>query len=292
MDFKCIVCNGRKSELISPKTRDSRQKIVKCSNCQLLQILPLPNEIEEKNFYDKDKQTKLIFKKISIKNLEKRTEADTQRRVEKIKKILSAGARILDVGCDYGFLVRDLNKNNYHCTGLEISIERRRIAKKVTKTNISSQKITGANQSPIRYDAITLFHVLEHITNPIQLCQNIKTYLGPKGVLIIEVPNIKDYMLISSRPYFDFFWQKAHVSYFSPMTVHKVLKKAGYKKIKIIGVQRYSFENAINWLKVGKPQLDLPTYHTTKELDWLENYYKNYLEQKLICDTLWVEANV
>lgn len=71
-----------------------------------------------------------------------------------------------------------------------------------------------------------------------------------------------------------------------------VLKNAGYRKVKIGGIQRYSFENAINWLRDGKPQLDLPTYHTVSELEWLEKYYKDYLTKKLICDTLWIEARV
>lgn len=289
MNFRCIICGSRKSTLVSERTRDSNQKVAKCKKCNLLQLFPLPTPQEEKKFYDEDKQSKLILQKIDIENLQKRSEVDTKRRVEKIKNILKPASKILDVGCGYGFFVKALNDQEFHCTGLEVSKERRAIAEKVTGEKILKDKIAGP-KNKILYDAISLFHVLEHITDPIKLCQDLRAYLARSGLLIIEVPNANDHLLNQSSPYRDFFWQTAHISYFTPETVSMILKRAGYRKVKIEGTQRYSFENAINWLRHGKPQIDLPTYHTVTELEWLEKYYKDYLTKKLICDTLWVEA--
>lgn len=160
---------------------------------------------KKKKFYDKDLQSKLILQKIDIANLQKRSEADTKRRVEKIKNILKPGNKILDVGCGYGFFVKALNNQGFNCTGLEVSKERREIAEKVTGEKILKDKIISANKSKTLYDAITLFHVLEHITDPIKLCQNLRTYLKGDGFLIIEVPNANDYLLNKSLPYRDFF---------------------------------------------------------------------------------------
>jgi hypothetical protein len=42
----------------------------------------------------------------------------------------------------------------------------------------------------------------------------------------------------------------------------------------------------MNWMTFGKPQLEKPSYSTQEELDWLEKYYKEKLEQELRSDTL------
>jgi hypothetical protein len=51
-------------------------------------------------------------------------------------------------------------------------------------------------------------------------------------------------------------------------------------------VQRYGIQNLMNWMTFGKPQLEKPSYSTQEELDWLEKYYKEKLEQELRSDTL------
>ena len=90
-----------------------------------------------------------------------------------------------------------------------------------------------------------------------------------------------------NKAYGDWFWQRAHINYFSPKTLRKVFHKAGFK-VRILGVQRYSIENLFSWKLTNKPQLKNPTHSLSKEYEWIEKYYKHNLERKLICDTLIV----
>ena len=45
-------------------------------------------------------------------------------------------------------------------------------------------------KSELKFDAITMFHVLEHLENPISTLEHLSSFLKPDGFLIIEVPNI------------------------------------------------------------------------------------------------------
>lgn len=288
--FNCIVCSAGSFSKTENLTRDFKDLIVSCVKCKHLQIFPLPGKKSEKEFYEKDKQSRLILKNINVSDLIKRSRNDTQRRVNKILKNPETEKSILDIGTGYGFFLAALDENGCKAEGIEISSSRLKIAKTITKTKIYKKPIDKANTTSVRYDLITMFHVLEHVANPIDMCRNLKTYLKKSGKLIIEIPNANDHMLKKSTEYKKFYWQRAHVSYFSVKSVKSVLRTAGYSKIKVIGVQRYSFENAINWLKNGKPELSDPTYQTVKELAWLEKTYKHNLEKKLISDTLWIEA--
>ena len=291
MRFTCIICQNHKPKTIASRTRDSDHNVVQCTVCSHLQLYPLPKEKEESKFYDKDQQTKLLNKSFTLEDLQRRSEADTQRRIETLTNNFKSRQSLLDIGTGYGFFLDAAQNNGFETTGLEISRDRLKIAQKVTDAAIWTFKIDGPNKTGKKFDIVTLFHVLEHIKNPIKLCNDLKTYLKKKGVLIIEVPNANDYLLQIKKPYRNFYWQIAHISYFTPKTVTQVLRRAGYRKIKIIGVQRYSFQNALNWLIFGKPQLKNPTY-TSHIFSFIEKNYKNFLSKKKICDTLWIEARI
>jgi hypothetical protein len=103
---------------------------------------------------------------------------------------------------------------------------------------------------------------------------------------VIEVPNIRDLQLKHNNSYRDWYWQRAHIHYFSPRILNKILKKCGFKKIILQGIQRYSLENMFHWKLINKPQLENPTYYLPQEYTWLESSYKKYLEKKLLCDTM------
>ena len=105
-------------------------------------------------------------------------------------------------------------------------------------------------------------------------------------MLIIEVPNSNDNLLEKNDAYARWNWQLAHISYFNPKTLKQSLKSAGYKKIKIQGIQRYGLENMYNWRLNKKPQLYKYDYHADDDYEELEKIYRTRLEKKLQSDTI------
>jgi len=283
---QCILCKKSEFLEISKQVRDSKKhKIIQCKNCEHIQLYPIPSIIEEKIFYDKNLQDKNIKYFGGIKENREKNFEDTLRRVSFISKIISKKNSILEIGSGHGFFLEAMEKLQFDIKGIEISKEKRDMAKKITKKEILNINLNNENLESERYDVMVMFHVLEHLSNPIEFVKKLKSNLNKNGKFIVEVPNGDDHQLFQNLKYTKFYWQRAHLSYFNPKTLKKVFQKAGYN-VKVFGVQRYSIENLINWKLSGKPQISLPTYNLPQELDWIDKYYKTQLEKQLKCDTL------
>ena len=286
MKKSCLLCNYNKFETISSKIRDSNShKIIKCKKCSHVQIFPVPTINEDKEFYDKNLQDKNINYFGGIKEHRKKSLEDTVRRINMIKKHVKKSDKILEIGSGHGFFIEALDQEGYNITGIEISKEKRRLAKKITKAKILDVDINQEIPNLEKFNVIILFHVLEHIINPIEFLKKLKTMLSKNGKIIIEVPNSDDLQLGHNQKYTEFYWQRAHIHYFNPKILKVVFKKAGLTS-KIFGIHRYSIENMISWKLSGKPQLHEPTYSLKKPYDWLDKLYKKKMENSLKCDTI------
>jgi len=178
-----------------------------------------------------------------------------------------------------------IRKKSKNVIGVEISREKREIAKMITKVQILDINILGKKTTVPKADVIVLFHVLEHISEPVRFLKKLKSMLKINGRIVIEVPNFDDHQLQLNRKYREFYWQRAHIHYFTPKSFRRVLEKSGFS-VKIKGIQRYSIENFFNWKFTGKPQLDSPVFCLSKKYEWIDSYYKHKLEESLKCDTI------
>lgn len=282
----CCLCHYDKNELISKTVRDSKtHRVFKCKKCKHIQLFPIPSLTEEKNFYDNNLQDKNInffggIKENRIKSLE-----DTLRRVEFIKKQIPKNGKILEIGSGHGFFLEQMEKLNYKITGIEISSEKRKMAKRITNAKILSIDLINHEIDIKNFDMIVMFHVLEHLSKPSEFLKKISLLLKSKGKIILEVPNSNDFQLSINPDYKKFYWQRAHLHYFNPKTLNLVIKKAGLNS-KIIGIQRYSIENMFNWKFTKKPQLYKPTFELSATTKWIDDFYKYKLEKDLKSDTI------
>lgn len=294
--MNCVICSCKKFSKIEKRVRDSiRHCVVKCEKCGHIQLSPIPSLIEEREFYNKNLQSKNISLPTKISDVSLNSYHDTKRRADFVSKYCSKKSRILDVGSGDGFFLKEMDKRGYEIMGLEVSNERRETSKRVAKVKVLDVDLTNksiTNENLGKFDCITLFHVLEHIINPVAFLQNIKKFIKTNGKIIIEVPNLKDALLLENKNYKDFYWQRAHLSYFYDNSLIKTIKKSGLLTKDVFFVQRYGLKNFMHWLVVGKPQIDEPIFQTNGKYKWLENYYKNYLCKSGKSDTLIVVAKV
>lgn len=113
--------------------------------------------------------------------------------------------------------------------------------------------ITGALQQIVdelprnHYDLVSMFHVLEHLTDPVDALRKMASLLTPEGMLLIEVP---DNARLSS-PKNTFF--KAHTLYFTAHSLTSVANAAGLKTIAT------NFDEESNLLVLLKPDATLPS---------------------------------
>ena len=130
-----------------------------------------------------------------------------------------------------------------------------------------------------KVDVVSMFHVFEHILDPVSMLMDAAESLKPNGKLILEVPALTDPLLsLYEIPEFiDFYFQAQHPYIYSASSLEKVLLSNGFKIFEIIPFQRYGLENHLSWLKNRGPGGDQDIADVVGGLD---QQYRENLEKK------------
>lgn len=99
--------------------------------------------------------------------------------------------RVLDIGCGYGYFRVALAEAGYDHDGLEVSAFARAVAQESygyeTFGGFLDDHWQGWGE---RYDAIVLFDLIEHLTDPDAFMRQVHHCLRPGGVVGIKTPNL------------------------------------------------------------------------------------------------------
>lgn len=291
--IKCLLClQTGPAELVSSTLRDDSSRkfrVFRCLTCGHLQLFPLPLPAEDIAFNQADQQTLNLMLETDLHLWQRKTKIDTDRRVRWVMSLSDETIKVLDVGCGYGFFVESLVSQGYAATGLDVSTNRLTIARRLRQGKFIEGSLDEAfvNRHHSQFDCVTLFHVLEHVLDPVECLHMCGKLVAPGGCILIEVPNAADTLLDFNDGYRNFYWQRAHLSYFDPARLELALRRANLYKFKISGVQRYGLRNLLHWIDQGGPQIDAPDYYADHPmLIALEELYRRDRECSLSSDTL------
>lgn len=296
--FKCLLCASiAEPQLVSSSLRDDTSNmlnIVRCLSCGHVQVTPLPDAGLNSLFYDTDQQSLSLISTPDFELIKQKTSTDTLRRVKWLHHCQpDPTARVLDIGCGYGFFINQLTLDGYQACGMDISLARMEFAKKHQAGEFIRGLIDASFVEQYRgqYQVITLFHVLEHVYEPDEFLRLCFELLSPGGQLLIEVPNLNDELLWQNEKYRSFYWQRAHVSYFDPSRLNLLIQRTCGRSAPIKGVQRYGIYNLLQWVQDGGPQLSNPSFEVDEpSLMRLEQLYREDRERALTSDTLIVQV--
>jgi 2-polyprenyl-3-methyl-5-hydroxy-6-metoxy-1,4-benzoquinol methylase len=246
----CPVCGGTDFKNIGFVREFGKEGpiVSKCKACGMVFQSKTMTDLDNKLFYDQNRQKKFVDS-ILQESYESKIFTEAKRRIYACSSYIF-NKSVLDVGCGYASFVENAESYTKKICGIDVSSERISKAKEQNSSlNIQNIEISDLKE---KFDAVTAFHVLEHIKQPIHFLYSVRKRLGKKGNLIIEVPNIND-LLVKWPPYKKFYFQAAHCNYFSSSSLSRLLGLAGFKVIKDILVQRYSLDNHLYWLMKRKP---------------------------------------
>ena len=147
--------------------------------------------------------------------------------LDRIKK----GAKVLDYGCGAGEFVKYI-ENDFEAFGFEPDTDARNAAKnKISKAEIIDNIHLIADRS---LDAITLWHVFEHVENQDEMLEIFNSKLKEKGLLIIAVPNPTSYDAGHYKEYWAAYDVPRHIYHFSKTGMENLIsKKPNWKMRKI-----------------------------------------------------------
>lgn len=110
-------------------------------------------------------------------------------RLRMLAALAPPPARLLDAGAGRGRFVAGALAAGYEARGIEPS-RRGVLAAAAAGAPVEQATIEAAAPEPGSLDAVTLWHVLEHLEDPGAALARIATWLAPEGVLLVGVPNL------------------------------------------------------------------------------------------------------
>ncbi|MEN9965987.1 MAG: hypothetical protein RL416_144 [Pseudomonadota bacterium] len=212
--------------------------------------------------------------------------ADTARRSKYLAPLIS-GKRWLDFGCGPGYQLRnDFSLSSAH-VGVELNEGKRQSLQNegfVVAKNLSEI----LNFQP---QIISMFHVLEHLSDPVKILSDLYTMTDINGHLLIEVPHAKDLLLSSKTESFMKFtlWSE-HLVLHTRNSLKSVVEAAGWIIDEIISVQRYPVWNHMAWLSDGIPT-GLSASLNDSAAEQLSSAYQHFLAARDRTDTLILTAS-
>lgn len=233
--FKEETCYLCRSETFSLYKFES-SGIVKCGECGLLRSFPVPLREDIKSLYGRKlkydaKKSSEVFNSYLLESLKSRFIITPL--LKKLKNILKKkdNPGLLDVGCSTGWITSIARDCGFDVKGLEANIHSAKIGRDKYKLDIIEGFLEDVEISQ-KFEAVTMFHVLEHLVDPLAELNRIYELLNEDGKFLVVVPNGESLGTKLFRQHYN--WNlRQHVSFFSKKSLAVLLQNAGFKVLSI-----------------------------------------------------------
>jgi 2-polyprenyl-3-methyl-5-hydroxy-6-metoxy-1,4-benzoquinol methylase len=148
-------------------------------------------------------------------------------RVGYVQRFARSG-KLLDVGAAGGAFVLAAGRAGLDARGIEPSPAFARHARERLGVDVADGRLEDADIEPGSLDVITLWHVLEHVPEPLAALAICVRALRPGGLLVLEVPNLDSVMYSVMGREWTHLDPQAHVAQFTGATLTDALQRAGF----------------------------------------------------------------
>lgn len=239
----CIACHSTSAARLY-SIEGVSEELVECENCGLGSLYPMPAAERIQSFYPAEYYGEPTAKFEPLVEFGVRLGA--KMRVESLVGDLPAGSKVLDIGCGRGVMLRALLDLGHEAHGVEIAPEAASGADPRAQIRIAPE-LAKANYEENTFDAVIMWHVLEHLPHPEMTLAEIRRILRPGGRLILAVPNFGS--LQSQRTGHDWFHLDLprHLYHFTPETLQRLLACNGFHSESVRHLAM--LQNSFGWLQ-------------------------------------------
>ncbi len=149
-------------------------------------------------------------------------------RLRFVERFVPKNRTICDLGTGEGLMVEVLSEAGYDAMGIEPSERGVAYAQEhglhVVRGTAETLRVVTHDR---RVGAVSMFHVIEHLLDPLHAVSLIFDALEPGGILIIETPNVRGYSARMLGDEWSLIYPE-HLFYFDDCTLLSLVQQAGF----------------------------------------------------------------
>jgi SAM-dependent methyltransferase len=230
----CPICSHEQHKLVFTTEKFVDFNLVRCLKCGFHYLNPRPTEEALLELYARDdyfegdhgggyasytaqaEALQLTFKAL----------------MQQLAKRGMTGDSLLEVGCGYGFLLKEaqLHFQTIHATDFSAGA----LAKAETYATTAFQGGLDALPPNASYQTILANHVIEHVHDPHQFVRDCVSRLKPKGTLLLSTPDAGSFWFKLMGKRWPSYIVPDHLLYFTESHLRQLLSQAGLNDLHTI----------------------------------------------------------
>jgi len=227
----CPVCRSSSYSVVYPAARDYitgvEFQVRSCGVCNVARTFPVPSDLEPHypRYYRR-------YNRLAIATLQ----FFYRLRVSRWSRRYARPGSALEVGCGNGSMLNALRSLGWKVAGTERTDEMAQFAREHFGLTVY---VGGAQAIPHteKFDLVVLFHVLEHLADPVEQLKSIAKHLTPTGAVVVGVPNMMSWQSYFAKEKWVYLDVPRHLMHFSFKSIESVADQADLK------VSRLSFSS-------------------------------------------------
>ena len=225
VDRPCPTC-GRTDP--RPELEKDHMHLVRCAGCDLVYVTPTFDEAHYREVYASQEYQDIV-RDLGIKSHEYRVGRFGTERVELMSRFVSAKTpRYLDVGCSTGFVVEAARNRGWQAIGTDLNPSAIEFGR-ARGLDLRAVSLEDAGFEPASFDAVSLFDVLEHLIDPLQVLRACTRLLAPGGIVFLYVPNYDSASRLLMGSHAHFIWPTHHLNSYTPATIRDLRSREGLR---------------------------------------------------------------
>ena len=201
----------------------------RCASCDIFFLNPPPPaEVGQQYFADAYAHERSnLYYDDSFK------ERTARLRLELIARYGVSAGRLLDVGCGKAQFVDVARKGGWDAWGCELDAGACEYARSHYGLETVVNGVMNHPDLPLQFDVITLWDVIEHVPDPVDVLRQMAARLRPGGIALVRTANIRSWAFDKRR---EGWWAfgSDHRFYFSPGSLSAAMVRGGLEVVDVV----------------------------------------------------------
>lgn len=233
----CPACRVAGTSHVCDVSTNACYAVERCRGCGLVYTMPRPTPEELADFYSSTYFERSAPTRLGYADYRAVAEANAKRMWLDLQRYTDLSAvtpqRLLDVGCATGGFLAAAAADGWSSVGIELSRDAAAIAREEYRLDVLEGDIESAPLEPAQFGLVTLWHVLEHLPDPLGALERVRKLLAPDGLAFIELPNWNSLGRVAKGAKWSQLKPPEHINFFTPKSLRLAAERSGLDVLRV-----------------------------------------------------------